>query len=267
MRKSLVAAAALVLAVPAFGAEFEGMLESKMTMQGSGTAGGGSQKVWISRAGTRMEMEMGMGGGGMKMATVVLRSRPGVAYLVNDAKKTYSEIDTTKSAAPARGEEETFTVKKLGPEKVAGFDCAHVLVKGSKGSEFEIWSTRDLGTGSEYWASQRSASRSNLLKAMREASVEGWPVKTIHRSAEMTVTMELAKAERKAVPASLFDLSGYTKSQDTVSQMQMSPEKQKKMDAARRQQEEAMKKMTPEQRKQIEEMMKAGQGAGAPKGD
>ena len=260
MRKSLIAAVAVVLAVPAWGAEFEGMLESKITMQASGVAGGGSQKVWISRTGTRMEMEMGVGGGGMKMATVVLRAKPGVAYLVNDAKKTYSEIDTAKSVAPAKTEEETFTVKKLGSEKVAGFDCAHVLVKGSKGTDFEIWSTKDLGTGSEYWASQRGASRSNLVQAMKEASAEGWPVKTIHRTGEMTATMELAKAERKAVPASLFDLSGYTKSQETGSaagrggRMQIPPEQ--------------MQKLSPEQRKQLEEMMKARpQGAGAPKGD
>jgi Spy/CpxP family protein refolding chaperone len=81
--------------------------------------------------------------------------------------------------------------------------------------------------------------------------------------------MELVKADRKAVPAALLDLSGYTKSQETgygaaAAQMQLSPEQQKKMDASRKQQEEALKNLTPEQRKQIEEMMKK-QGAGAPK--
>ena len=263
MRIALVVAAAAVLAAPVRGAEFEGMLVQKMTVQGGGVSGGGAMKVWISRAGTRMEMEMGAGGGAMKMTTVVLKSSPGVAFLVNDAKKTYSEIDTTKSAAPARGEEETFTVKKLGNEKVAGFDCAHVQIKGNKGTDFEIWSTKDLGTGSEYWASQRGASRSNLVKAMRDASVEGWPVKTVHHTGEMTTTMELVKADRRTVPPALLDLSGYTKSQEAgygaaASQMQLSPEQQKRMD-------EAMKNLTPEQRKQMEEMMKGRQGGAAPK--
>lgn len=270
MRIALVALAAAVFSFPAGGAEFEGMIESKMSMQGGGASGGGTMKVWVSRPGTRMEMEMGAEGAGMKMATVVLRAKPGVAYLVNDAKKTYSEIDTAKNASPARADEETFTVKKLGSEKVSGFDCAHSLIKGSKGSEFEVWSTKDLGSGSEYWASQRGASRSSLARAMKEASVEGWPVKTVHRSGEMTTTMELVRADRKAVPASLFDLTGYQKSQETgygaaTSQMQLSPEQQKKMDAARRQQEEALKNLPPEQRKQIEEMMKARQGGAAPK--
>ena len=50
-------------------------------------------------------------------------------------------------------------------------------------------------------------------------------------------------------------------------QMQLSPEQQKRIDGARRQREEAMKKMTPEQRRQMEEMMKSGQGGAAPKGD
>jgi predicted lactoylglutathione lyase len=51
--------------------------------------------------------------------------------------------------------------------------------------------------------------------------------------------------------------------------MQLSPEQQKRMDAARRQQEEAMKNMTPEQRKQLEEMMKSmkSQGGAPPKAD
>ncbi len=275
MRMPLVAAAAVILAAPVSGAEFEGMLESKISIQGSGVAGGGSSKVWVSRVGTRMEMDFGAGGQGMKMTTIVLRSKPGLAFLVNDARKTYSEIDTSKSPEASRTDQETYTVRKLGSERVAGFECIHVLVKGSKGSEFEIWSTKDLGSGEGYWASQRNASqsRSALVKALQEASADGWPVKSVHRSGkEMATTWELVKADRKAVPASLFDLSGYKKSEETgiggmAGQMQLSPEQQKQFDASRRQREEAMKKMTPEQRKQMEEMMKSGQGGAPPKGD
>lgn len=275
MRMSLVAAAVVALASPVSGAQFEGMLESKISVQGSGAGGGGSSKIWMSPVGTRMEMEVGAAGKGMKITTVVLRSRPGVAFLVNDAKKTYSEIDTTKSQSAAGGEQETYIVKRLGSQKVAGFDCAHVLVTGSKGTEFEVWSTKELGSGADYWASQRNAarSRSALAKALQEASADGWPVKSIHRSGqEMTTTWELVKADRKAVPASLFDLSSYTKSQEQgfggmSGQIQLSPEQQKQLDAARRQQEEALKKMTPEQRKRYEEMMKPGPGGGVPKND
>jgi Spy/CpxP family protein refolding chaperone len=268
----LVAALLAVLAAPVAGAEFEGMLETKISVQGSGVASGGTSRIWVSRLGMRMEMEIGAGGQGMKMTTLVLRSKPGLAYMVNDARKTYSEVDTTNSPEASRTEEETYSVRKLGSERIAGFDCTHVLVKGNKGSEFEIWSTKDLGSGSDYWASQRSSrSRSTLAKALQEASADGWPVKSVHRSgSEMATTSELVKAERKAVPASLFDLSGYAKSAETgpggmSGQMQLSPERQKQVDAARRQQKEALKNMTPEQRKQVEEMMKAGQTGGAPK--
>ena len=262
MRISLVAAALALLAAPVASAEFEGLLESKISVQGAGAAGGGTQKVYLSSAGVRMEMEIGATGQGMKVTTLVLRSKPGVAFMVNDARKTYSEIDTTKTAADsARKDDETYTVKKLGSERIAGFDCSHALVKGSKGSEFEVWSTRDLGNGSDYWASQRNASRSRsaLAKALQEASVDGWPVKSVYRSGkEMVMTSELVKAERKAVPASFFDLTGYKKSEEAgaggmAGQMQLSPEQQKQLDAARSQ-------MTPEQRKQMDEMMKSQRG-------
>ncbi len=266
MRIALVAAAVAVLATPVSGAEFEGLLESKISVQGAGAASGGTSKIWVSHLGTRMEMEIGASGQGMKITTIVLRAKPGLAFMVNDARKTYSEIDFAKVPEPAKKDQETYTVRKLGSERVAGFDCTHVLVKGSGGSEFEIWSTKDLGNGSDYWASQRSASRSRsaLAKALQEAAADGWPVKSVHRTGKIETTSELLRADRKAVPASLLDLSGYKKSEETgalgmAGQMQLSPEQQKQMDAARSQ-------MTPEQRKRMEEMMK-GQGGAAPRGD
>jgi Spy/CpxP family protein refolding chaperone len=88
----------------------------------------------------------------------------------------------------------------------------------------------------------------------------------------MSTTSELVRADRKPVPASLYDLSGYKKSEEKglggmSGQVQLSPEQQKNVDAARRQQEEALKKMTPEQRKRIEEMMKSSQGSTPPRND
>jgi Spy/CpxP family protein refolding chaperone len=84
----------------------------------------------------------------------------------------------------------------------------------------------------------------------------------------LAVTAPSVRAEKRALSPALFDLSGYTKSEDQglaglAGQAQLSPEQQQSLDAARRQQEEALKKMTPEQRRCYEEMMKSIQGAGA----
>jgi Spy/CpxP family protein refolding chaperone len=207
----------------------------------------------------------------MKMVTLVLKSKPGIAYTLNEAKKTYSEVNTAQAAAetPERTGTEKFVAKKLASERVAGFDCVHVLLKGDKGTEFEVWSTREIGSAADYWANQQSskASKSSLARALREGSADGWPVKWVERGSGegVTTTWELVKADRKAVPASVFDLSRYTKGKDEglgamAGQVELSPEQQKQFDAAMKQQQEALKKMTPEQRKQYEEMMKSLQG-------
>lgn len=265
MRRVFLVAVAIALVPFGAHADFEGVIESKMAVQGAKVGGGGNAKTYLSKLGTRMEMEMGAAGqGGMKMTTVILKSRPGIAFLVNDARRTYSEIDTRKSGEGAsKGEPEKYTVKRLGSGRIAGYDCVHVSVTSDKGDEYEIWSTKELGSGAEYWEGQRNAARdrSGLLKALREGGAEGWPMKSLVRTKgqDTTVSWEVTKVERRAVPASLFDLSAYRKSEGMgfaapMGQVQMTPEQQRQLD-------ETMKKMTPEQRKQFEEMMKSMKGA------
>ena len=68
-------------------------------------------------------------------------------------------------------------------------------------------------------------------------------------------TMELTKAEKKSLPASMFEIpAGYTKQEGMMGAagVMASPEQQEQM-------RKAMENLTPEQRKQIEDMMKARQ--------
>ena len=270
MSKQLIGAVVLTL-LPGVGqAQFEGIVESKInvTMEGQTGLGGSTATLYRGKAGSRMEMDMKAGMGAFKMTTLVLAARPGFAYLLNESAKTYVEIDTAKNEKPTAASSERFTVKKLGREKVSGFDCVHVGLTSDKGDEYEIWSTRDLGSAADYWLSQRSAAqdRTPMVRALREGGADGWPLKFLHRSGGVSTSWEVIRVERKAVPASLFDLAGYKKSEDggmmgAMGGGQLSPEQKKRMDGARKQQEEAMKNMTPEQRKQFEEMMKKMKGA------
>ena len=269
MHESLAAViAALIVAAPAAAADFEGVMDSKMTVQGEQHGMSGTGKTYLGKAGLRMEMQMAAAGGGgpmdMKMTTLVLRSKPGLAYLVNDARKTYSEIDSARHAGREPSEPEKYAVKRLGSEKVAGYDCAHAVVTGEKGEQFEVWTTREIGGAAEYWASQRQGSRDRvaMFKALEEAGVVGWPMKWLHRSGkEGQVVWEVTRVERKSVPASLFDLAGYTRTEGGAmggaSQMQLSPEHQRQMDDAAQRRDEALKNLPPEQRKRVEEMMKS----------
>ena len=122
-------------------------------------------------------MNLGQGERAVKMTTLNLRSKPGVTYLVNDARKTYSVVDTSR-AGGQDAEPEKFSVKKLGHERVAGHDCVHALVTGEKGEEWEIWSTKDLGGAEAFWKSledsgysdRHRGGRSRGLRPRQEAS-------------------------------------------------------------------------------------------------
>ena len=89
--------ALLLAAGPAF-AQFEGVLEMKMTMAGKGGegGGGGTMNVAVAKAGTRSEMNMQFGPTGMKMVMLQKNDTPDMLYRINDADKTYTEIDLAK---------------------------------------------------------------------------------------------------------------------------------------------------------------------------
>ena len=253
---------ALVTAAPAALA-FEGSMDVKMTRvaaKGDGAADpaeSGAGKIYLGKPGVRMQWQMGQGDKQMKMSTLMLRSQPDKVFFVNDANKTYSEMDTTKHQPHEDPEDadEKVTVKKLGNEKVAGYDCAHGLITTSKGEQVEVWASKDVGDLNEFMASQNSASTKERgwkkkYDALKSAGLSGWPMKWVdHRpDRDATMTWEVTRVEKGAPPASLFDLARYKKTEG-FGAIQLSAEQQQQID-------EAMKKMTPEQRQQLEKMMK-----------
>jgi Domain of unknown function (DUF4412) len=245
-------------------AQYEGELDMKMTM---GTEAMGTGRMLVSKAGARSEMTIqipekqrheGMGSS-VKMTTIFKASDPDTVTMLNDEARTYSVMDLKKARemAPRGGSEETYTVKKLGSETVAGFACQDVVITSSKGNEVEACVTKDV-TGSSAWSAmaRRGGSGSGLMKALRDAGLEGFPVK-MKMSAkgrdDRPVMWELVKAEKRSIPASMFEVpAGYTKEETPMGAM-MNPEMRQKM-------QEALDKMTPEQRRQFEEMMKARSG-------
>jgi Spy/CpxP family protein refolding chaperone len=263
LRILLPAAAALALALPAR-AQFEGVIESKMTMSGGekGHAGSATGTTYVSKSGARMEMTMETPMGSMKMTTLHRNDKPGVVYMINDARKSYSEMDLSKTQETASTEK--YTVKKLADEKVAGYDCQHALVTNDKGEESEVWVTKEIGGAAAFWAGQDRRGKSGLGKALKDAGLDGWPMrmKSHPRGNDGSVTWEVVKVEKKSVPSAMLEVpAGYTKSEGgpmgMAGGMQLSPEQQKKMDEAMKARDEALSKMTPEQRQQYEEMMKA----------
>lgn len=254
-----VLAGAVLAAAPAF-AQFEGQIDMKITAQGGVT---GTGKVFVSKVGSRTEMDMEAAHMPIHMTTLMRFSTPDVMYLINDKAKTYSEVDTKKAreqAAKMAGDKnkEAYSVKVLGSEKLLGYSTKHVVLSrpGDK-SEMEAWTTKDI-LGLSYESMRGLVRRGaqdegSMMKALKDAGAEGFFVKMITREkgkTEPLTTMELTKAEKKSLPASMFEVpAGYAKQEGMMGAAGvMSPE------AA-----EQMKNLTPEQRKQMEEMMKRQQ--------
>jgi hypothetical protein len=244
-----ILAGAALAAAPAF-AQFEGQIDMKITAQGGVT---GTGKVFVSRAGSRTEMDMETARMPIHMTTLMRFSTPDVMYLINDKAKTYSEVDTKKAreqAAKMAGDKdkEAYSVKVLGSEKVLGYSTKHVLLsRPSDKSEMEVWTTKDL-LGLSYESMKGLMRRGaqdegSMMKALKDARAEGFFVKMVTREkgkTEPLTTMELTKAEKKSLPASMFEVpTGYAKQEEMMGA--------------------AMENLTPEQKKQMEEMMKQRQ--------
>ena len=67
-----------------------------------GGEGGGTMNVSVAKAGTRSEMDMKMGPMDMKMVMLQKNDTPDIIYRINDANKTYTEMDLAKMRANGR---------------------------------------------------------------------------------------------------------------------------------------------------------------------
>jgi hypothetical protein len=260
---------ALLLAAGPASAQFEGVLEMKMTVAGKGgEGGGGTMNLAVAKVGTRSEMNMKFGPTEMKMVMLQKTDTPDTLYRINDADKTYTEVDLAKMRQMAGQQQKAseFTVEKLGQETILGYKTQHVLVKeknpaNTNGMNMEMWTAKDLldyATFSKLQARpDRGGREAALLKALKAAEADGMPIKAITTGTDGSkVTWEVVKADKKSLPDSTFEIpADYKKSADGMMGM-MGGTSGAQGDEAKKKMDEAMKNMTPEQRQMIEKMMK-----------
>ena len=239
---------AAFLTVAQNGASFEFKYTSSKGMTGN-------MNVKHSEFGSKSEVKMQSPkapGGGMTMVSLIKKDTPDLIYIINDANKSYSEMK--KGSSEGKEDTHTYTVKKIGTEKVAGYNCVHSTVTNEKGEVSEMWMSKDVADYSKYSETFNSSKKFGSGKqelAMKAAGCEGFPVKIIHKAKDQEgdVTMELVKFEKKSFSKSDFEVpAGYTKSAGGPAGMGMP--------AGMKTQEEIMK-MTPEERaKYVEELKK-----------
>jgi hypothetical protein len=237
-----------LFALPAF-AEFEGEVEMKMT----GRSASGTMKLSVSGAGMRNEMSIQTPQFPMNMTMLFKKSSPDVAYTINDRDKTYGEIDLKQGREMAAKSERKFTAKKLGTEKIKEWNCVHAIVTDDQGRETEIWTNKDLLDWKAFLSTMTQSSPANdgMMKALKDAGAEGFPVKLVTKTKrpEDAMTMEVVSVTKKSLPKSLFEIpSSYKKAEGGMGGAQLPPEIQKQL-------MEKMKNLTPEQQEQIRRAM------------
>ena len=155
-----------------------------------------------------------MPGGGIHMVNMTMSDHPDLIYSINDNSKSYTE---SKKTDVAQEDKREYTVKKIGEEKVNGYNCIHALVtEGAQTSD--MWTTKDVPEYNKHagaFASNKRMGSPKRDKALKDAGCDGLPVKIINKGNEREgdVTMELVKLEKTTYAKSDFEIpAGYTKS-------------------------------------------------------
>ena len=190
----------------------------EMKLSSSGNASfSGNFKMYAQDGNARTEMKMvvpQLPGGGMNLTMLKLKTDDSNIFMLNEKDKTYSEYSITGSDDYKDYQQNEYEITVLGKEKVNGYNTTHVKVKVKGHSyEQEMWTSTEVANynnftavKSKYWG------KDNLNKALAAKGAAGFPVRILVDENRQKVQMDLVKAEVRTNPASLFTLSGYTKS-------------------------------------------------------
>jgi hypothetical protein len=257
-------------------AQFEGVLEYKWThVTEDGTSIPASWKVWAASRAWRTEMVMDLSRrtaakGADKAAPVPATQKwttlgkladPTVTYFINDERKVYAVVKADDAGSRP---ETPWTVERRGRDSVVHYACEKVLLRDADGNEIDGCVAKDV-PGYSQWltAMRRQGHGPGMLKALQAAGVEGFFVRLSFKEkgrGQPSGTMELVRAERQPVPASLLEIPpGYR--QVDLMMVHMTPEQEQKWKESQQKMQEMLQKLPPEQRKKMEEMMR-GQGSG-----
>jgi hypothetical protein len=203
--KSLPVAVLGIFASSAAGApRFEGRIDLRVTSQRSGQpAAEANERLYVSPLGARSETTKGPENRARSAAILRLTSKPGAVYRLDPARRTYRVKQQPRDPEISL---EQFNVKRLGRARIGRYDCEHVILDGNRGNVVEEWVTLEM-KGLDHLTPASSPAK--------RAHVTGFPVKVILRGTNgLVLTWEVTRVERRAVPADLFDLSGYVEKRD-----------------------------------------------------
>ncbi|HVS96671.1 MAG TPA: DUF4412 domain-containing protein [Puia sp.] len=191
-----------------------------------------TNSIWLTASGEgRSEMRIPIPGAiTPKFVMIGRANQPTYSIMLDAENRTYSLniIDT----ALINSGIDRYQVTRVGNETVAGYPCIHTkLVQTTGSGMFKSTTTMDLWTSTAvpgYATYSRlislQSSSGGLLGALNKAGAGGFLVRmTAGNGKDVSMTMQLWKAEQKSFPASLFAIpAGYTDDAKTVAQRLLS---------------------------------------------
>lgn len=157
-------------------------------------------------------------------------NKPGESIDIDDSAKTYT-INHFDSSDMNTEEKITSTATKVGDEKIMGFNCVHarIISKKTMGSFYsstdtiDLWKSNDVpqqpsvkvlmnrmesGRGNAMYSTETAAQ-------LKQMGCEGFTVKMVMSSKDISMILQLTKMERLNVPASMFEIpAGYKEVKD-----------------------------------------------------
>lgn len=216
---TLLAVVALAISTSALAAPFTGTIDIKVIAPQDS---GGSARLHMGDAGVSTEVDMGAlpnSSMATRMQTRTITKKNATSFLIIDDKsKSYREVALTAVRdSQRRPASETWHVKKIGAENVAGFPAQHVVATSSKGMVLELWTTKAIGDDEAFtsaWIDQAKIPTS-LMDALERNDVGGIPAKLMTRTPAGVVGMEIVAVKKGPPPRTLFEVpAGYARLED-----------------------------------------------------
>lgn len=172
----------------------------------------------------RNEMRLNMPGAmSNKMISIGNAKQPRFTVMLYPDTKTFSlnVIDTSL----INSNPETYTVTKIGNEKIQGYNCIHSKITSSfnsrflkSSSTFEVWTSNEVpGYALIKKLTMIENIRPDMMDAIDKAGCGGFFVKMVSTGKDYSMEMLLIKAVEKNLPASLFEIpSGYSESKENM---------------------------------------------------
>ena len=186
-------------------------LEYQISATGK-TGMSGTIKTYALDGNSRSEMAIQVGAG-ITMVTLFKKDVPDTMYLLNEKNKTYSASSTHPKGTASKADED-YEITVIGKEKVNNYNATHIKILYKKTNKtVEMWMSKDFPNYAEYkGVKSQYVEGDKFYKALEAKGADGMPVRIVANEERGAMQMDLVKAEKATVDATMFSLSGYTHS-------------------------------------------------------